>query len=204
MALVASLADLSVAFLCFHALDGRGVVGEAVGPALNGLNDGVLDLLGVVGELLLGLETSLLEEGLDFILVAELHLLELEALITEEGDDAVNVDIDALEGVTEHGAEVGRAVCDVASVRDLRVPPPSFVVAATVIADVLASRQVSKDEAVIIGEPVIYILDIGVTPVTLGSDVGSDKSASDERFHFVYSLKRKIFLIINFDRKRAI
>lgn len=55
-----------------------------------------------------------------------------------------------------------------------------------VIADVLASRQVSKDEAVIKGEPVIYILDIGVTPVpvTLGSDEGSDKSASDERFHF--------------------
>ena len=54
-----------------------------------------------------------------------------------------------------------------------------------VIADVLARLLGSIAKAVIKGGPVVcLIVPGGAPPVILGSDVGSDKSASDERFHF--------------------
>ena len=83
--------------------------------------------------------------------MANLHLLEVVALGLEEADHAINVDVDALEAVSEECAEVRGAVCFVASVRDLVVKPPIVVVAATVIADVLARYPVIVVEAVIEG-----------------------------------------------------
>ena len=95
--------------MCLHVLcplgHGNHFI-EAVGPVLDSANDGILNLLGVVSELCFCLEASLLEEGLDLLLVANLHILELVAFGLEEAHDAVNIDVDAFERVTEHLTEV--------------------------------------------------------------------------------------------------
>ena len=133
---------LSEALLGLDALHLRRPLGQAVGPVLDCTNDSILNLLGVAGELILSIETGLLEKFLDLLFVAHLHLLELVALVFKEADNAINVDVDVLEAVTEHLSEAGAGISDVASAFDLRGPPP--LVAATVVADVLAGTHVIK------------------------------------------------------------
>ena len=132
---------LSEALLGLDALHLRRPQGQAVGPVIDGTNDGILDLLDVVGELILGLDIGLREEVLDLLFVAHLHLLELVALVIEEVNHALNIDVHVLEAFTEHLAETGAGISDVASAFDLRGPPP--LVAATVVADVLAFADVT-------------------------------------------------------------
>jgi len=144
---------LSEALLGLDALHLRRPLGQAVGPVLDCTNDSILDLLGVVGELILGLETGLLEKFLDLLFVAHLHLLELVALVFKEADDAIDVDVDVLEAVTEHLAKTGAGISDVASAFDLGGPPP--LVTATVVADVLAFVNVTIHKTFVQGVVIV-------------------------------------------------